>query len=61
MLKRLRQRFAQRLNFWFNPLRCPDCKLKCLSKPGLGRHLAAHKRKTAQQLLQLQPKEASNG
>lgn len=37
-------RITQRLRYWFNPIRCPECKLRCLSKPGLGRHLAAHRR-----------------
>lgn len=63
MLKRLRQRFAQRLKFLFRPLRCPEpgCGLKCLSKPGLGRHRATHAKKAAQQLLPLPTPEASNG
>lgn len=52
-------RLLLHLRFWFRPLRCPDCKLKCLSKPGLGRHRAAHARKAAQQLLPLP--EVSNG
>lgn len=34
------------LRFWLRPLRCPDCGLRCLSEQGLGRHRAAHGRKT---------------
>lgn len=40
-------RIKQRLRYWFNPIRCSACRLRCLSRPGLGRHLAKHRRERA--------------
>lgn len=38
-------RISQRLRYWFKPIRCSECKRRCLSVQGLGRHRAAHERK----------------